>query len=91
MWQFPDKYTTVSRNTDQVFAVVTETQTRYQFRMTVHGGHAFTGIVIIDGQCFIRAAGGYVETAAIQAELQTNSLNINIQIPPPSVPVIRFR
>jgi hypothetical protein len=71
--QLPYEDATIARNADQVLAIIGETQSSHQFRMAIHGSHAFTGIVIIDGQCFIRAAGGYVETAAIQAELQTNT------------------
>ena len=49
--------------------VVRKPQARDELRMSVHRGHAITGVVVVYGKSFVRAAGGNVQSTVVQTKL----------------------
>ena len=55
-------------------AIVAEFESGDKLRMSEHGGHAFSGQVIVDGQRLVGARGGRIHSASIERDLDQGSV-----------------
>jgi hypothetical protein len=57
-----------------VLAVVGELDASDEFRVSEHGGHALSRVVVVDGDSLVGARGGCVDAAAVQGHLDQRTV-----------------